>query len=196
MDRVNDDRDNVLDELSEIEEWSARMTPLPACQSNDDYMTIAVELMVRTTMLLTFAASLAPDEATLRDGITKRRAIVLGLLVRMRKLCHALLMHVVEKQRDLCTIFDRLILETETKMTYLMAARQSSFRNFVQISFKPEREMLKDLKQKRATRKLEPIKKRMLSGVQRNLGDERNGFKQLAENKKWEQDCKNFREQF
>jgi hypothetical protein len=196
MDRATDARDNVLDELAEIEEWSAQMTPLPSCHSNDDYMTIAVALMVRTTMLLTFAASLAPDETALRDGVTKRNAIVLGLLVRMRKLCHGLLMHVVEKQRDLCTIFDRLIIETETKMTYLMAARQSSFRHFVQISFRPEKEMLKDLKQKRATRRLLPIEKRMLLSVQRHLRDDRISAKWLLQNKTWDLDGKNFRQLF
>jgi hypothetical protein len=82
--RAADAQDNVLNELAEIEEWSARMMPLPACHNNNDYMTIAVELMVRTTMLLTFVASLASDEATLRDGVTQRRAILLGLLVRMK----------------------------------------------------------------------------------------------------------------
>ena len=104
VDRAIDARNSVLNELAEIEEWSARMTPLPACRSNDDYMTVAVELLVRTTVLLTFVASLAPDEAALHNGVAKRRAIVLGLLVRLKKLCHALLMHVGEKQRDVAML--------------------------------------------------------------------------------------------
>jgi hypothetical protein len=81
-------------------------------------------------------------------------------------------------------------------MTYLMAARRSSFRHFVQISFKPEREMLNDLRQKRATRKLSPIEKRMLLSVRRHLRDDRISVKWLQQNRTWDLDGKNFRQLF
>lgn len=191
-----DQNDEVLGEIAEIEQWAARLKPLPACRTNDDFMTIAVELMVRTAILLRFVASLFPSDKTLERGVTKRRAIVVGLLVRLTKLYHGLLMHVAKKQRDLCMIFDRLLIETEAKMTYLMAARRSSFRNFVQISFRPEKEMLKDLKQKRKARKLLPIERRMLSSVQHHLRDDHVSIKWLERNKTWDLDGKNFRQLF
>lgn len=186
-----DDRKAVLSELDEIIQWSAR--PLLPCHSNDDYMTIAVELMVRTLTLLRLCASLAPSEAAASRGVPKRRAIVVGLLVRMTKLYHGLLMHVIEKQKDLCTIFDRLILETESTLVYLMRSRRSSFRHFVQGSYRPEKEMLADLKQKRSNRKLIPIESRMLASVQGHLRQDRISARWLRQNKTWDLDGKSFR---
>ena len=56
--------------------------------------------------------------------------------------------------------------------------------------------MLIDLKQKRATRKLTPIEKRMLASVQRHLRDDRVSVKWLLRNKTWDLDGKAFRQLF
>jgi hypothetical protein len=51
-------------------------------------------------------------------------------------------------------------------MEYLMLrGRRATFRSFILASYKPEKEMLADLKQKATTRKLLPIESRMLTSI-------------------------------
>src|ERR1035437_9794945 len=122
----------------------------PPLHKNDDYMTVAMELMNRAHFLLRVGISLAPTELQAERGVTRRTAIVLGLLVRIHKLYDALGYHTARKQRDISAIFTRLLVESVSKAEYLMKAKQSSFRSFVLASYKPEKEMLEDLRRKSA----------------------------------------------
>ena len=140
------------------------------------------------------AISIVPTEIQSEKGLTKRRAIVLGHLVRIYKLYDAFRYHTAKREGDICGIFIRLLVETAAKMEYLMKARATSFRNFVLVSYRPEKEMIADLEQKAASRPLIPIEHRMIGSVRRHLKEDRIPLKELVNNRRWDLDGKNFRQ--
>jgi hypothetical protein len=180
--------------LKEIDEWASSVLPLTPMETNDDFMTLAVELMNQCHILLRVGIALAPNKTTAEVGYTKRRAIVLGHLVRPYKLYAALRYHTAEKERDICDIFTRLIVETATKLEYLMKARPVSFKNFVLVAYRPERDMMKDLQQKAASRALTPIEARMMRSVRNHLREDGISLARLRATKNWDLDGKNFRQ--
>jgi hypothetical protein len=186
--------EGLSNDLHAVHDWALRVLALPPLQTNDDYMTVAMELMNRAHFLLRVGISLAPTELQAERGVTRRTAIVLGLLVRIHKLYDALGYHTARKQRDICAIFTRLLVESVSKAEYLMKAKHSSFRSFVLASYKPEKEMLEDLRRKSARRGLLPIERRMLASVRNNLKKDRIPLRELMANRRWELDGKNFRQ--
>lgn len=155
----------VVDRLNEVNDWATGSLPLPPLEANDDYMTLAMEVMNNSYYLLRIAASLTSSDLHAEKGVTKRRAIVLGHVVRIAKLYDALRYHTAKKESDICAIFSRLLVETASKVEYLMKAKKESFRSFVLTSYKPEKEMLDDLRRKNTSRALLPIERRMMAST-------------------------------
>jgi hypothetical protein len=186
--------DALFDDLKAIDLWATNALPLPPLVTNDDYMTVAIEIMNHAHFLIRVGISLTPTELHSEKGVTKRTAIVIGHLVRIHKLYNALRYHTAERQRDICMIFTRLLVETVSKVEYLMKAPRRSFRSFVVASYRPEKEMLEDLVQKSAARRPLPIEKRMVASIRRNLREDRISVKELIANRRWDVDGKNFRQ--
>ena len=184
--------DDVSAYLRAIDQWAIQ--PMPELTTNDDFMTLGMELMNHAQYLLLIGISLAPSQMQAENGVARRRAIVLGHLVRIHKLYDALRYHTANKERDICHIFTRLIVETSSKAQYLMKAKNSSFRSFVLTSYRPEKEMLEDLRQKAATRPLLPIERRMVASIMRSLKEDRVSLKALKASKHRELDGKTFRQ--
>ena len=184
----------LLAELEAVDRWALGALPLPPLTTNDDYMTLAMELMNHTQRLLRVGVFLSEEGSFVRKGFTRRRAIVLGHFVRIQKLYDALRHHTANRQRDICSIFHRLIVETASKLEYLTLAKQSSFRGFILASYKPEKEMLDDLRGKAKKRPLTAIEKRMLGSVRANLREDRISTTELLGNRRWDIDGKNFRQ--
>lgn len=180
--------DELNENLAAIDQWAARMSPLPSLNTNDEFMRLAVEAMNYCQYLIGAAVSIVPTETQSETGTTKRRAIVLGHLVRIYKLFDALRYHTSKRERDICLIFFRLIVETAAKMEYLMKARPSSFKNFVLISYRPEREMMAELRRKSASRPLIAIEQRMMKSVQRHAKEDGISIKRLANIRNWDLD--------
>ena len=90
-------------------------------------------------------------------------------------------------------IFFRLLLETEIRLEYLLKAKCSTFRNFVLISYRPEKEHLADLRLKAKQRPLTPIEKRILASVSSRLRRDGVTQKALLQNRSWDLDGKSFR---
>jgi hypothetical protein len=186
--------DRLYRNLAVVDQWASRMLPLPSLNTNDEFMTLAMEAMNHCQCLIGVAISVVPTEVQSEKGVTKRRAIVLGHLVRIYKLYDALRYHTAKREGDICAIFVRLLVETAAKMEYLMRARATSFRNFVLASYRPEREMIADLQQKAASRPLIPIEQRMIGSIRHHLKQDRIPLKELVNNRRWDLDGKSFRQ--
>jgi len=186
--------DEVYRIMREIDAWATAQLPIPEANTDEEFMHLVSELMTRAHYLLRLGVSLTPDAKRAERGWTKPRAIVLGHLVRIMKLYDALCLHISEGHAEICLIFHRLLLETVNRMEYLIKAPKASFRSFVLVSHKAEREIVEDLRQKSARRKLTPIEARMLKSTMRNLSADRITLRQLRTNKTWELDGKNFRQ--
>jgi hypothetical protein len=194
MIRIMEIPEALFDDLRQIDLWATNALPLPPLATNDDYMTLAIEIMNNAQFLLRVDISLTPTELQSEKGVTKRSAIVLGHLVRIHKLYNALRYHTTEKQRDMCMILTRLLVETASKAEYLMKARRRSFRSFVLASYRPEKQMLDDLLKKSAARPLLPIERRMIASIKHNLREDRISVKELMANGRWDVDGKNFKQ--
>jgi hypothetical protein len=186
--------EQLFNDLQAINDWALGTLPLPRLNTNDDYMTVAIEVMNHAHFLLRIGISLAPTEMQANRGVTRRTAIMLGQLVRIHKLYDALRHHTAQRQRHICVILTRLLVESVSKAEYLMKAKRSSFRSFVLASYKPEKEMLEDLRRKSAGRRLMPIERRMMNSVRNNLKQDGISVKELMANKRWDMDGKNFRQ--
>jgi hypothetical protein len=83
----------LLDDLRAIDHWATNAPSLPPEATNDDYMTVAMEVMNHTHFLQRVGVLISPTQKHAEKGVAKRRAIVLGHLVRIYKLYDALRYH-------------------------------------------------------------------------------------------------------
>ena len=158
-------------------------------------MRFSVEVMRRCLYLLRLGVSLVPD-GTKHQGFTKHRAIVVGHMVRIVKLYEGAAIHISQQQCELALVLFRLIVETAIRMIYLITSpdKRKSCQSFILSSYKPEREMLRDLKDKRIQRSLIPIERRMRRSILSTLRKDRITQSRLNNNKKWSVDGKNVRD--
>ncbi len=185
--------ENLFENLTEIDRWIDSAPDAASFHNNDDFMQFMVEVMNRSLYLLRVGAALAPNEKSSSKGFTKRRAIVVGHVVRIAKLYEGLLMHTAKNQLELASIFNRLIFETAIRAEYLMRSKNKSFRHYVLSSYKPEKEMLADLEEKATKRPLIQIEKRMRRKMKEKLKKDGVSIKELMANRQWNLDGKDFR---
>jgi hypothetical protein len=188
--------DKLISNLGAIEDWIANAPDPASFQTNDEFMVFIVELMSRSLYLLRTCISLVSSEEIAARGHSKHNAIIVGHMVRTAKLYEGLLIHISSRQLELAAIFSRLIFETTIRTIYLInsKSKRKSIRSFILASYKPEKEILKDLKNKASTRPLIPIEKRMRRKIQARLKKDGISIGELMKNKVWDIDSKNFRE--
>ncbi len=179
--------------LNAVAAWMEANSELPRLSTDVEFMRFSVEIMNRALYLLRTGVSLSPDAESAKRGVSRNRAIPLGHLVRLMKLFECFLIHSCENRVEICMIFLRLIFETSIRLEYLLKAKRSTFRNFVLVSYRPEKEHLADLKSKAKQRPLIPIEKRIYRSVAKCL--RRDGVSQstLGQNRTWDLDGKSFR---
>ena len=187
--------DKIMQNLSRIEAWIDFNSPPPVFNTNTAYMKFAVEIMNRCLYLLKLGVCVSRDAETARRGYTKHRAIIVGHMVRLAKLYEGVIIHICSHHQELAHIFFRLIFETTIRMEYLITSKdkKKSCQSFIFTSYRPEKDMLQDLKSKAKQQPPSPIEKRMRKSISSRL--RRNGItqKKLFKNRKWDVDGKNFR---
>ena len=187
--------DKIMQNLSRIEAWIDYNSPPPVFNTNTAYMKFAVEIMNRCLYLLKLGVCASPDVETARRGYTKHRAIIVGHMVRLAKLYEGVIIHICSHHQELAHIFFRLIFETTIRMEYLITSKtkKKSCRSFIFTSYRPEKDMLQDLKSKAKQQPPIPIEKRMRKSISFRLRRDRITQKKLFKNRKWDVDSKNFR---
>lgn len=187
--------DKIMQNLSRIEAWIDFNSPPPVFNTNTAYMKFAVEIMNRCMYLLKLGVCASRDSETARRGYTKHRAIIVGHMVRLAKLYEGVLIHICSHHQELAHIFFRLIFETTIRMEYLITSKnkKKSCQSFILASYRPEKDMLQDLKSKAKQQPPSPIEKRMRKSISSRLRRDRITQKELFKNKKWDVDGKNFR---
>ena len=188
--------DKIMQNLSDIEAWIDFNSPPPVFNTNTAYMKFAVEIMNRCMYLLKLGVCASPNTETARRGYTKHRAIIVGHMVRLTKLYEGVLIHICSNHRELAHIFFRLIFETIIRMEYLITSKnkKKSCQSFIFTSYRPEKDMLQDLKSKAKQQPPSPIEKRMRKSITNWLQGDKITQKKLFKNKNWNLDNKNFRD--
>ena len=187
--------DQIMQNLSRVEAWIDYNSPPPVFNTNTAYMKFAVEIMNRCLYLLKLGVRASPDVETARRGYTKHRAIIVGHMVRLSKLYEGVIIHICSNHQELAHIFFRLIFETTIRMEYLITSKtkKKSCQSFIFTSYRPEKDILQDLKSKAKQQLPSPIEKRMRKSISSRLRRDRITQKKLFKNKKWDVDGKNFR---
>ncbi len=188
---------DIIQNLNSIEKWVDFNSPPPSnFKTNTEFMKFSVEIMNRCLYLLKTGAVSAPNIETASKGYTKHKAIIVGHMVRLTKLYEGVLIHICSNHQELAHIFFRLIFETATRMQYLITSKpqKKSCRSFILASYKPEKEMLQDLKNKAKQKPLISIEKRMRRSIISWLKRDGITQKELFNNTIWNVDGKNFRD--
>lgn len=188
------DQAQILHNIEEIRALSARIQGrAPQCASPAEFYEIGGDCIDCVSYLMRVAASFAPDALSTERGYSRNRAIVVGHIVRLSKLCDGLRSQYESFHGDLCGIMGRLMLETATRAEYLMKAKRSSFSSFILGSYRPERSSLAYLQGIAEKRPLIPIERRMLDGMKYSLRRDGITLRALMENKRWDMDGKSFK---
>lgn len=160
---------------------------------NDAFMEYIVGLMNVSLKTLHLACAIAPNtEASVR-GYPTKHAIVLGHLVRIRKLFEGFLSHIADNELELAMIFARPMHETAVHMNYLMTAKASSIRSFKLASYKSEKEILTIVPKKHGDPYLDKIAKRMIQKIHGRLRRDGITIREVMANKQWGIDGLTFR---
>ena len=193
---VEENMEKIMENLSKIEAWVDFNSPPPVFNTNTAYMKFTVDIMNRCLNLLRIGIAASPDAETTRRGYTKHRAIIVGHMVRIAKLYEGSLIHICSHQQELAHIFFRPIFETAIRIEYLInsKSKRKSCRSFIVASYRPEKDMLQDLKTKAKKRPLIPIEKRIRRKILSRLKSDGITQTELMNNTIWSVDGKNFRE--
>lgn len=187
--------DPITRNLSEIARWVSAAPKPSAFAAETDFMQFLTEAMGRALYLLRTGVALVPNDEISTNGYIKRRAVVVGHMVRLTKLFDGLYLHIANRQLELAGVMLRLIFETEIRLNYLITkASPKSYRSYILASYRAERENLMDLDAKAKTRRLVPIEIRMRTSILKHLRRDGISRKQLLRNRIWDIDGKNVRE--
>lgn len=186
----------TLDKLLSISDWTEKQLPQIELNNHNDFMKVTIEIGNHIRFLLLIGLSLVPSPDTGKEtGFEKSKAPIVGFIVRIFKLYDTLSYHVSRNQGDISNIFIRPIWEAYIKMMYLMNNPEST-QNFIEGSYKSDKEMYEDLKPKLDKEELDDQGIRILESIERTLKDEELEIEELLLKKSgdWKLDGKTFRE--
>jgi hypothetical protein len=178
--------------LFEIYKWISENKNRREFSSNNEYMDFAFEIANRARYLVLVSASLTNDD--LVNGMTRNRAAITGLMVRIFKLFDSLSMNVAKSRGEISAIFTRMIFETHVTMRYLIVNGDSSIDSFVKSSYKASIENYLDLKTKSEQRELTQIEKRIKTKIERKVSSDGFTIEELLENRNWKLDGKSMKQ--
>jgi len=118
---------------------------LLASQSEDDFMSLAVELFKEVIQMTSILACMySRDEQLNPKNLTRDEAILSGLLVRLMKLQIGILDNVCQRRSEIVAILFRCLSETVVNIIYLTKSNSSSlYEEYINYSLREEKKMLK-----------------------------------------------------
>ncbi len=185
---------DLVENLESISIWIELLPDIGSLKNEDDFMTLGIEAMNRCLYLMRVGVSLAKTKNESMNGFSKNKAIIVGHMVRLCKLYDGYCLHICKRQLELAGIFQRLIIETEIRMSYLLKkGTKACFDSYILASYRPEKETIADLNEKGRERELSPIEKRIRSTILKRLKEDKISQQKLSKNKVWNTDGKDTR---
>lgn len=135
--------------------------------SEEDFTELAVKLGVELGGLVSVVSSVIPINGS---HWPRNEAIIVGLLVRFRKLLHSILDQTCQHRRETTFILARLAFENLVNIRYLMMAEDVAlFDSYVIASFRHEERLLDKIENNIGTRggEILPIERRMMASIER-----------------------------
>lgn len=180
--------------LLSVGHWLAHLPDPGTLRTEREFFSVVVDGMEHAHFLLQLGVAAAPSDRAATQGLTRRQAVVVGHMVRMGKLFDACRLHFVREELELVAMLTRLIVETDSRLMYLMKnASLHSYKSYVMASYKPEKYVLQDLERKKKARPLTSIEKRMRASILRDLKSDGISRTALEQNSVWDMDGKSSR---
>jgi len=154
-------------ELEDTDRTAVVAADLSKFDSEDEFNSLSVDLMVEVGCLLCIAVNILPTSET---GWNRDQAIVGGLGVRLFKLIDAMLDQTCKHRRETAFIFARLIYETIVNLIVLAKTSDPDlFASYVAYSMKHEKKLLDRINKNIAKRSGSalPIERRMIDSIMR-----------------------------
>lgn len=188
--------ESILSNIAKIDNWIDNAPNPETFHNNNDFMNLLIELMNYCLYLLRMSVALAPTASIAVNGFSKSSAIIVGHMVRITKLYEGFLIHISRNQTELAIIFCRLIYETSIRLRYIIESKSKRriIKSFILTSYKPEKEILEDLYEKKENRPLINIEKRMIRKIENRIRKDGISTQELINNRAWNVDGKNTRE--
>jgi len=177
--------------ISEIQESLTSLDSLEHLNNEDDFLDCCLEIanLIRKVAMLSIH-SIPIDKADTFEYYTQLEATIVGNIVRLYKLYDMLTFNLSQNFTEIVAILIRLIIESGGYLNYLIHSNDSSKRNYILISHKPNKYQLKELLNIRANRAFKPIEQRMYDRILRLLKEDGLNEDDILENKQWKLDGK------
>jgi hypothetical protein len=136
--QLRDGSKQLIRQLDDITNADVSEARLDEFRCEDDFMEVAVELLVETACYVTVAACLYDGRA----AWDRHRAAVAGNIVRLYKLLHGFLDQLCQRRGELAQVFTRLIFETLVNVRYLIKNfSDATVSNYISSSLVHERKL-------------------------------------------------------
>jgi hypothetical protein len=155
--------------LSEIGRTAVDESTLSAAKSEHAHTEVAFDLLRETTSLLALSAGI------MREGTqcwSAHDAVLAGHMVRLARLCRALLQDVNERRAEVAWVLARMLYETGINLRYLLKHRSPELLNrFLYQSLQKDLELEGRIRTNIEERggEVPPIEERMLRSIERSL---------------------------
>lgn len=155
---------------------------IETCKTNDDFMILGLEVAKEFTQYLCIINSMYEYE---NQVLNNEKAIIRGLMDRVRKLFSSMLDNICQKRLEIVKILTRCLLETIINLEYLITQDDSNrFENFILYSFLIEKKFYEKIEQNILNRGYElEIEKRMKQSIAKALATNNTSIDDL-QNKK------------
>jgi hypothetical protein len=192
MAKKQDDFDHKMKmDLKEISDWIDKFDFQKEYTNNSLFMHTCMEYSNHLRRIAVYAICTIPFHRAMSfAGYNREEATIVGNIVRAYKLYDTISYHVSKGHAEIVAIMTRLLLETGGKLLYLINSTDSSKRNYILVSHKPDTYQLKDLAEKAKKRKLTTIENRILEKIERILEEDGLSKKDILNNKNWKLDGK------
>jgi len=141
---------------------------LLASQSEDDFMSLAVELLKEVAQITAILACTYSHDGQLNPkNLNRNEAILSGLLIRLMKLQIGILDNVCQRRSEIVAILYRCLSETVVNLIYLIKSNSNVlYDEYVDYSLREEKKMFKLIDNNIKSRGLElSIERRMRNSI-------------------------------
>lgn len=155
-------------EMPEIKRVDIDFAAVDEYSSEEDFMKLAVDLLVEAGQYVCVAACLLPGD---RKAWCRNEAILGGLLVRMFKLISAMLDQTCQRRRETSMVMGRLAFECVINIKYLIKhGSDETFDAYVAYSLRHERRLFDEIQKNIDARGGDrlPIERRMAASIQQS----------------------------
>ena len=158
-----------MKDLPEIEKTEFDLDTIAKFESEDDFIGVAVSLLVETGSYVCVVGNLLPDDT---KAWNSDQAVVVGHFVRLYKLISAMLDQTCQHRREIAFMFARMAFECIINASFILKNYSPELiLSYKSYSLKHEKKLMKRINEniKQRGGEVLPIEDRMLKSINRSF---------------------------